>query len=74
MNGIKVDKNKFLAVAFCSRREFQKIVDIMMEYEYSSDSGGKDDVTTVCNTVGSHDPVQEITQAGNVFIIVVHEW
>jgi len=42
MNTIKVDKNKFLAAASCSRREFQTIVDIMMEYE-SSDNG-KDDM------------------------------
>ena len=38
---IKVDKYKFLAVASCSRKEFQNIVDLMMEYNPSDN--GKDD-------------------------------
>lgn len=37
-SAIKVDKNKFLAVALCTRKEFQSIVDIMMEYN-PSDNG-----------------------------------
>ena len=36
-----MDKNKFLVVASCSRKEFQNIVDIMMEYNPSDN--GKDD-------------------------------
>lgn len=38
LSSIKVDKNKFLPVALCGRKEFQSIVDIMMEYN-SSDNG-----------------------------------
>ena len=38
MKTIKVDKNKFLAVASCGRKEFQSIVDIMMEYNPTDDS------------------------------------
>ena len=40
-SAIKVDKSKFLAVASCSRKEFQNIVDVMMEYNPSDN--GKDD-------------------------------
>ena len=38
MKTIKVDRNKFLAVASCGRKEFQSIVDIMMEYNPNDDS------------------------------------
>ena len=38
LSTIKVDKNKFLAVASCGRKEFQSIVDIMMEYDPNDDS------------------------------------
>ena len=37
-SAIKVDKNKFIAVASCTRKDFQSIVDIMMEYN-PSDNG-----------------------------------
>ena len=37
-NAIKVDKNKFLAIACCSRKEFHSIVDVMVEYDPNDNS------------------------------------
>ena len=63
-----MDKNKFLAVASCSRKEFQGIVDIMMEYNPGDDNGKYDNMMlcTLITTLGSHDTVVETEQPGNI--------